>query len=76
MNHHRERPTLGDKEISERIKLLDHGHLGKDTFEANIVSPVEPLGTYGDQQIDAGKPRVVHGGSRCVPQQINPGSIG
>ncbi len=45
MDHHGQRPIPGDEDAFERIMHLHGGHIGKNTFQANIVSPVEPIGT-------------------------------
>ena len=76
MDHQREPPAPGGKEISQRITVLDHPQLRKGAFETNRVSPVEPIATHRYQQIDAGMPR----GPCCrpgrMPKQIDAGRIG
>ena len=76
MDHHGQRPTLGGEDVSMESTLSTADIAGKKTFQANIVSPVEPIGAHGHQQIDAGQPRVAGGRSGRMPEQIDPGRIG
>ena len=77
VDHHGERPAPG-RQTRLRIEsnFIHHGHLGKNALEANIVSPVEPVGAHRHQQINAAKPGVPRGGSRRMPKQIELGRIG